>query len=160
LRKIGRASLNLFLELGPIRKAMLARQDKLRVMKRESLVFETTDWMVLGEKLYSVATIVADCDKQFPRPVLKLLEARTSRKTGVGHVTSIAISLRSAIRLQQRLLSDLVGLRGLCPFRGPGGVPGARGEILAFEASLQAQNLGSSVRRQRSWGNDSTSRPK
>lgn len=46
---------------------MLARQDKLRVMKRESLVFETTDWMVLDEKLYSVAIIVADCDKH-PSP--------------------------------------------------------------------------------------------
>jgi hypothetical protein len=104
---------------------MLARQNKLRVMKRQSLVFETTNWMVPGEKLYSVAIIAADCDKQFLRPVLKLRKARTSRKTGVGHVTSIALSLRSAIRLQQRLLSGSVSLRRLCPFRGPEGVPGA-----------------------------------
>ncbi|MGA7882647.1 MAG: hypothetical protein WCD63_17420 [Terrimicrobiaceae bacterium] len=94
-------------------------------MKRESLVFETTNWMVPGEKLYSVEIIAADSDKQFLRPVLKLLKARTSRKTGVGHVTSIALSLRSAIRLQQRLLSDSVSLRRLCPFREPGGVPSA-----------------------------------
>ncbi|MGB7839516.1 MAG: hypothetical protein WBL40_15550, partial [Terrimicrobiaceae bacterium] len=59
---------------------MLARQDKLRVMKRESLVFETTNWMVPGEKLYSVEIIAADSDKQFLRPVLKLLKARTRRQ--------------------------------------------------------------------------------
>ncbi len=63
---------------------MLARQDKLRVMKRESLVFETTNWMVLGEKLYSVAIIAADSDKQFLRPVLKLLKARTRRQRPWG----------------------------------------------------------------------------